>query len=179
MSIHVISSRLAAAAAALVLVPSAVFAHVSLETRQAPVESSYKAVFKVPHGCKGSPTVKLRVRIPDGVLGVKPQPKAGWTLQTVTGDYGRAYTLYGAPVSSGVKEVVWSGGSLPDDHYDEFVFVAYLSSALKPDTTLSFPVVQECEQGLTRWIDQPAPGQKPADDHSDSPAPALKLLPKP
>lgn len=178
MSTHFLSGRLALAVAALMLAPVA-HAHVTLETRQAPVESGYNAVLKVPHGCKGSPTIKLRVRIPDGVLGVKPQPKAGWTLQTVTGDYTQPYTLYGAPVSSGVQEVVWSGGSLPDEHYDEFVFTAYLSSALKPGATVYFPVIQECEQGLTRWIDQPAPGHTPASDHSDSPAPGLKLLPKP
>jgi uncharacterized protein YcnI len=81
-------------------------------------------------------------------------------------------------VSSGVKEIVWTGGPLPDDHYDEFVFVGYLSSELPPNSMLYFPVVQECEQGVARWIDLPSAGKKAADDHSDSPAPGLKLLPK-
>ena len=27
---------------------------------------------------------------------------------------------------------------------------------MKPNTTLYFPVVQECEQGVSRWIDIPA-----------------------
>ena len=42
---------------------------------------------------------------------------------------------------------------------------------------LYFPVVQECEQGVSRWIDIPA---DPAHAHdSKSPAPGVKLIPKP
>src|SRR3546814_7450547 len=100
-------------------------ANITLETKQAPVESRYKAVLLVPHGCDGSATVKLRVRIPDGMVGVKPQPKPGWTLDIVKGDYDHAYKLYGSKVTSGVKELSWTG-RLPDDEYDEFVFVGYL-----------------------------------------------------
>lgn len=175
-----IYSRTVFAAAFVLLVGAPAYAHVTLETRQTPVESSYKAVFRVPHGCKGSPTVALRVRIPEGVIGVKPQPKAGWTLKTVRGDYVKSYTLYGAQVSSGVKEVSWAGGPLPDDNYDEFVFMAYLSGALAPNTTLYFPVVQECEKGVERWIDVPQAGETAVpDSHAGSPAPGLKLLPKP
>jgi uncharacterized protein YcnI len=178
MSIVRVSARIAITVATSLVAPQA-FSHVTLETRQAPVESSYKAVLRVPHGCKGSPTVKIRVRIPEGVVGVKPQPKAGWTLETVKGDYAQPYTLYDAQVSSGIKEIVWAEGRLPDKNSGDFVFVAYLSSGLTPNTTLYFPVVQECEQGVARWIDLPSPKQKKAaDDHSDSPAPGLKLLPK-
>ena len=60
-------------------------AHVTLEGKQAPVGSYYKAVFAVPHGCAGSATTKIRVQIPEGVIGVKPMPKPGCALDTVTG----------------------------------------------------------------------------------------------
>ena len=174
-----LKSATALASVAAMLAAGPAFAHVTLETQQAPVGSTYKAVLRVPHGCKGSATTKIRVRIPEGVVGVKPQPKAGWTLETVKGDYKQAYTRWGAKVSSGVQEVVWAGGPLQDEHYDEFVFISYLADELKPNSTLYFPVVQECEQGVERWIDQAAPGSKEAADHSDVPAPALQLLPKP
>ena len=163
--------------AALALVPSA-YAHITLQVKEAPIDSGYKAVFKVPHGCKGSATTKIRIRIPEGVIGVKPQPKAGWSLQTVKGDYDKPHTQYGSQLTSGVKEVTWTGGPLPDEYYDEFVFAGYLSSELTPNSMLYFPVVQECEQGVLRWIDRPAPGQKASDDHSSSPAPGLQLLPR-
>jgi len=39
------------------------FAHITLENQQAAVAASYKAVLRVPHGCDGSATVAVRVRI--------------------------------------------------------------------------------------------------------------------
>lgn len=167
---------LPATIAALLASPAA--AHVSLENRQATIGGAYKAVFTVPHGCAGSPTTKIRVQIPEGVIAVKPMPKAGWSVETISGKYANEYSFHGRKFSEGVKEVVWSGGKLADSHYDEFIVSTYLTGNLKPNTTLYFPVVQECEQGVSRWIDIPAAGS--AHSHDDkSPAPGVKLLPKP
>ncbi len=153
-------------------------AHITLETKEAPVGSIYKAVFRVPHGCAGKPTVGIRVRIPEGVIAVKPQPKPGWTLAKVKGKYEKSYDYYGTSTNEGVKEISWTGGSLPDDEYDEFVARVYLAGDLKPGSMLYFPVVQECADGLTsRWIEIPEAGKK-ADDY-ETPAPGIKLLSKP
>ena len=162
--------------AALAASPAA--AHVYLEGKQATVGASYKAVFAVPHGCSGSPTVKIRVQIPEGVIAVKPMPKAGWNVDVVEGQYAGVYDYHGNKLTSGVKEVVWSGGNLPDRNYDEFVVSSFLTDTLKPNTTLYFPVVQECEKGVSRWIEIPAEGAAHAHDDK-SPAPGVKLLPKP
>jgi periplasmic copper chaperone A len=156
---------------------SAADAHVTLENRQATPASYYKAVFAVPHGCAGSPTIRIRVQIPEGVIAVKPMPKPGWTVETVKGKYPASYELHGATITEGVREVTWSGGRLADDNYDEFVLATFLTGSLKPDTTLYFPVVQECEQGASRWIEIPQEG-KPAHD-TKLPAPGVKLMPKP
>jgi uncharacterized protein YcnI len=149
--------------------------HVTLEIRQAPVGSSYKAVLRVPHGCNGSPTTALRVRIPAGVVAVKPMLKPGWKLDIVRGAYAKPATLRGAKVSEGVTELAWSGGKLADAYYDEFVFASAIADELEPGQTVYFPVVQECEQGVNRWIEIPGAG---APTESAEPAPALKLLPK-
>lgn len=154
-------------------------AHVTLEKRQATVGDYYKAVFAVPHGCAGSATVKIRVQIPEGVIGVKPMPKAGWNLETIKGKYAAAYDFHGNKLTEGVKEVAWSGGKLADDNYDEFVVVTFLTGGLKPNATLYFPVVQECEQGTSRWIDIPAEGAAGRGHDDKSPAPGVKLMPKP
>jgi uncharacterized protein YcnI len=156
------------------LLASPAVAHVTFETKQAPVNASYKAALRVPHGCGGSPTLKIRVRIPDGVIAVKPMPKAGWTVDTVKGAYDKPYDYYGTPMREGVKEIVWSG-RLADEHYDEFVFQGYLSGGLKPHTMLYFPTVQECETGAERWIEIPVEGKNP--DSYKYPAPGLRLLP--
>src|SRR6202167_2012050 len=99
-------------ALAMTFTASSANAHITLETHEATIGSSYKAVFAVPHGCAGSATIKIRVQIPDGVIGVKPMPKAGWNVETVEGKYATEYDFHGAKLSQGVKEVAWSGGKL-------------------------------------------------------------------
>jgi uncharacterized protein YcnI len=74
--------------------------------------------------------------------------------------------------------VAWSGGKLPDHNYDEFVISSFLTNSLKPNTTLYFPVVQECETGVSRWIEIPADREGHSHE-GKSPAPGVKLLPKP
>lgn len=160
-----------------VVATSSASAHITLLNREAAIGSSYKAVFVVPHGCAGSATTEIRVQIPEGVIGVKPMPKPGWNVETIKGKYASEYDLHGAKLSEGVKEVVWSGGKLPDEFYDEFVISTYLTGGLKPDTTLYFPVVQQCEQGVGRWIDIPADPAHARD--SKSPAPGVRLISKP
>jgi uncharacterized protein YcnI len=162
-------------AAALAFATTAASAHITLETREAEADSSYKAVFRVPHGCEGSPTVKLTVKIPEGVIGVKPMPHPGWTIEIVKGKYAKAYDYFHGKLTEGVTQVTWSGGNLPDDYYDEFVLRGSLAADL-PAGTIYFPVVQECEKGVDRWIEIPETG-KSAEDY-EKPAPGLKVLPR-
>jgi uncharacterized protein YcnI len=161
------------------LAASSASAHVTLENRQATIGAGYKAVFAVPHGCAGSATTKIRVQIPEGVIAVKPMPKAGWNIEVIKGKYAAEYDHHGTKYSEGVKEVVWSGGKLPDDYYDEFVISTFLTGVLKPDTVLYFPTVQECEQGASRWIDIPEDGGGGQMREGKWPAPGVKLMSKP
>ena len=152
-------------------------AHITLETQQAPVGAPYKAVLRVPHGCDGAATVALRVRVPEGVIAVKPMPKPGWKIETVSGKYPKPYSFFrDEKLSEGVLEISFTGGSLPDSYYDEFVFSGFLAGDLEPGKVLYFPVVQECEKGVHRWIEIPAAGKSTSD--YPEPAPGLKLLPK-
>jgi uncharacterized protein YcnI len=163
-------------AAAGTMFASTAFAHVTLEQQEARVGAGYKAVFRVPHGCAGSATTSIRVKIPEGYIGAKPMPKPGWTLNITKGKYAKAYKAYGHPISEGTTEIDWTGGKLLDDNYDEFVMSGYLADSLPTDKKFYFPVVQECEKGVNRWIEIPAEGADP--DSVEHPAPAVKLLPK-
>jgi uncharacterized protein YcnI len=149
-------------------------AHVTLEAREATVAAPFKAVFRVPHGCGESPTVKLRVQIPEGVIAVKPMPKPGWQIDVVRGPYAKTYSYFhGAKLSEGVKEVSWTG-NLPDQYYDEFVLSGFISDGLQAGRKLYFPTVQECAEGVNRWIETTS-GK---DGHGQNPAPGLMLVPK-
>ena len=75
--------------------------------------------------------------------------------------------------SEGVTEIAWTGGELPDDWYDEFVFRARLTD-FPIGSIVYFPIVQECAEGAVhRWIEIPEAG-KSADDYEE-PAPGVTI----
>lgn len=152
---------------------SPAIAHITLETGEAAAGSTYKAVLRVGHGCgDGQPTTAVRVQIPEGVIDVKPMPKPGWTLETTVEPYAEPAELHGEAVTEGVREVIWSGGSLPDEHYDEFVMRVLLPAG-EPGEVIYFPLVQECGEAVSRWIEIPTEDQS-ADD-LEEPAPSVTL----
>ena len=165
---------LVAGALAAGLGASTAFAHVTLETKEAPLGATYKAVFRIPHGCDGSTTTAVKIKMPAGFIAVKPMPKPGWAIEMVSGKYPKTYShFHDAKLSEGVSEVSWTGGKLLDAHYDEFVLTGFVAGDLQAGRMLYFPVVQECEKGVARWIDIPLEGKaEPA-----APAPGLKLVP--
>lgn len=170
-------SFLLAATVAAVVASSPLSAHVTLEVREAVADSYYKAVFSVPHGCEGSATTRVRIRVPTGVHGVKPKPNPGWELSTVKTKLEKPIKgRHGEEITDTVSEVAWSGGKLADEHFDQFVMMMRLPNA-EVGTVLYFPVVQECEKGVHRWIEIPEAGKSPSD--YKQPAPALRLIGKP
>ncbi len=162
--------HIVAAAVLVAFSSTGAFAHITLQVRKAPAGSTYRAVLQVPHGCSGSATTAIRVQIPEGVIGVKPQPKPGWTLTTTKGPYAKGYDLFGTQVTDGVKEITWAGGNLPDEFYDEFVFRGTLAGAVA-GTPIYFPVIQTCTSGEEAWIEIPVAGQP----EPELPAPGLEI----
>lgn len=147
-------------------------AHATLETQAAAVGSTYKGVMRIGHGCDGQATLNVTVKIPEGVISVKPMPKAGWALETTTGAYSEPHDYYGTPLTEGVREISWTG-ELSDAHYDEFVFRGTLSKKLIAGETIYFPTVQTCADGTSEWVNIPLEGQDPHD--IEDPAPGLAL----
>lgn len=166
------TKTLALVSALLVGLAAPARAHITLETSEAPAGSTYKAVLRVRHGCEGASTTVIRVRIPDGVIAVKPMPKPGWTLETTVGPYPEPVPYFEQSLTEGVQEIIWSGGELPDEWYDEFVFRSHLPDG-EAGQVLYFPVVQECGDTATRWIEIPAEGQ--VSDDLEEPAPGVTL----
>lgn len=149
-------------------------AHVVLEAPQAPAGSYYKAAFLVGHGCAGSATTSVRVRIPAGVVSVRPQPKPGWKITLVKEKLDPPLDNgHGGLITETVREVAWTGGPLPDEYFDIFAMSTRL-----PDhgEVLYFPVVQQCQKGVNRWIEVPSAGKSLRE--LKQPAAELKLLPR-
>lgn len=120
---------------------------------------SYRATLRVGHGCNGSPTTAIQVRIPAGFNGAQPMPKAGWTLSTRVGALEQPYESHGTRFTEGVLEITWTANgpanALPDAYYDEFVL---RGTTPKTPGPLWFKVTQTCEKGSTAWTEVPPTG---------------------
>jgi uncharacterized protein YcnI len=165
-----------ALASALALQGLSAQAHVTLEYPVASAGQSYKATFRIGHGCGASPTRVVEVDIPAGVRGARPMPKAGWTLEVVREKLARPYSSHGRSVDEDTIRISWTARTeadmLPSGFYDEFVLQASLPEQAG---RLYWPVRQLCPQGRQDWTEVPAPGQKWAD--LKSPAAELELMP--
>jgi uncharacterized protein YcnI len=151
------------------------FAHTSFVTPTAEQESTIVAALQVPHGCEGGlATTEVRMVLPEGFISAKPQPKAGWELEIIKGDYQKAYKNHGADVKSGPVEIRWKGGDLPDAFYDTFNVQGKISG-IEANTSLPFKVTQLCgDKAKATWDQIAANG---VDPHSlDNPAPTIQVV---
>lgn len=134
-------------------------AHVALETPQAHAGAAYKAVLRISHGCGGTATHTVAVRLPAGFRGAKPMPKPGWTISLTKAPPIQPGDNPGRPGAQEVVEIVWQANGrdawLPDAHYDEFVLRGQAPAAAGPAW---FKVQQLCEQGRWDWSEVPATG---------------------
>ncbi|WP_457424044.1 YcnI family copper-binding membrane protein [Roseateles sp. P5_E7] len=150
-------------------------AHIALEQPEAPAGSSYRAVFKVGHGCEGGAATKeIVVTLPEGLLGAKPMPKPGWTLTTKRRALKTPYDSHGKPVIDELAEARWVANGeanyLLDAWYDEFVLRASLPA--EPGEVW-FQVRQVCTQGEWNWAEVPST----ATPKPRAPAVQLKVVP--
>lgn len=160
-----------AGAAALLALPPLASAHVTVTPTEAPADSYAKLVFSVPHGCDGSATTRVSVQIPESIPSVTPQRSPFWELSTKQGPKEEV-ELHGETITKGVSEVTWTATEpLPDDELDELGLEVKLPN--EPGEELTFPAIQKCEQGETRWIEVPGPGE--TEDDLEAPAPVLAL----
>ncbi|MDN3922733.1 YcnI family copper-binding membrane protein [Roseateles violae] len=145
--------------AALLVLAGSARAHIVLEQPSAEAGSAYKAVFKVGHGCEGSATRHITVRLPEGFRGAKPVPKPGWTLSLRMAPLAQPYESHGRRIEQDLAEVTWTANSeadqLQDAWYDEFQLRGTLP---EQPGELWFKLRQVCAQGETDWAEIPAAG---------------------
>jgi uncharacterized protein YcnI len=160
-------------AAALISIAAAgpAGAHVTPTPREAPAGGFTRHAFRVGHGCDGSPTIAVRIQIPEGAQSVRPELKPGWETEIVTEQLDPPIEgAHGEQITERVSELIWRGGPLPDDHFDEFGVSLRMPEG-EPGETIWFPTIQECEQGQIAWIQIPEEGQ----EEPEEPAPGVTL----
>jgi uncharacterized protein YcnI len=153
---------------------SPVAAHTVADPDSGPAGASSRIAFRITHGCKGSPTIAMTIRMPAGVISAKPMPKPGWTIEIKSTPLDKPVTgLHGNAIRQAVTEVTWRGGRVENAEFDEFILLVGLPD--RPGETLFFPAIQTCEKGSNEWTGIPASGQSSRD--LASPAPSVRVLP--
>ena len=157
--------------AILSVLPVSAFAHATLQAPQAPADSYYLAVLQVPHGCDGKATNELQIKLPEGFIAAKPQPKAGWEIEIIKGKYQKSYELHGKTVSEGPLEIRWKNGNLAD--YDTFT-ISGKFAGIPAGTVVPFVSTQLCgTDAKVVWNEVADAGQDPHD--LKNPAPTVTL----
>lgn len=146
------------------LLPTLTHAQILLAPNQAESGSYYQGVLTVSQGCEGSATTRITVDIPEGLQFAQPMPKAGWQLEVVKKPIERPFFRDGIEITEAVRQITWSGSSLLDIHFDEFIFRGRIG--VGATTVLYFPVLQTCESGELHWDQIPQAEPVKADSHA-------------
>jgi uncharacterized protein YcnI len=165
--------RIAAICALLLATPAT--AHVTIDPPQAQANGHMRAAFRVPHGCGHQATIRVTVTLPEGTTTARPMPKAGWRIAITRQPLATPISDgHGGMITEGITQIVWEGGPLPNEHYDEFVIM--FRTPNRPDETIWLPTVQHCDGGGTAaWTEIPEAGRRSSDYRF--PAPSLRLTP--
>jgi uncharacterized protein YcnI len=158
------------AALAATVYPAAAAAHVTANPSEAATGYGYTE-FRVPHGCDGAATTSVTVQIPAGITSVKPEAVAGWKVSTKEGTLPEPVDVFGESVTEGVTEISWTGGPLPDSQLQNFGVSFFASESLAGETAW-FRVVQQCSEGVHRWVEIPIEGE----EEPEEPAPGIAIL---
>lgn len=131
-------------------------AHVGVNPREVPPDTSQVFTVRVPNE-KEEPTVRVRVEFPTGLAVSRFQPKPGWTYELEKDSAGK------------VVGITWSGGKIGPNEYDEFAFIARTP---KEAGTLAFKAYQTYQSGeIAEWVG-PKDSQRPAALVEVKPVPA-------
>jgi periplasmic copper chaperone A len=167
-------SAVAAALAIVVAGPApSASAHVSI-TPSTTAAGAYAVLdVSVPHGCEGSPTTEVTIRMPDEINAVTPTRNALWEVEKEVVQLDPPVTdAHGNELTERVASVTYRADvPLPEGYRDVFELSVQIPDAA--GTTLVFPTVQTCKRGETAWIEVPGEGQDP--DELASPAPAFEI----
>ena len=132
------SLRLATATlAVLVTTASGAGAHVHTSPEQVKPGAPATVFFVIGHGCSGSPTTAVAIKVPAAATKISGVAPKGWS----------------ASISNWV--VTFAGGTLADGVKASF---GVRFTAPAKTGTLLFPTVQTCVKGKNSWIDAPLAG---------------------
>lgn len=148
-------------------------AHVTISPSTGQAGAYAVLTVSVPHGCDGSATTKVAIKIPEGITSVTPTRNPFWKVAVTKEKLAQPVTdAHGNTLTERDGTVTYTAITpLPDKQRDSFELSLKLPDAA--GQTLAFPTVQTCGKGQTGWTEVAAAGQDA--DSLEHPAPTLTL----
>lgn len=145
-------STFAVVSGVLLVNATGVSAHVTVKPNEVVIAKSQVFTISVPVE-KEVPTTEIRLVLPEGLENVRPNAKAGWTIELKKdGDK--------------VKEILWKNGNIPVDLRDEFLFSA---KAPAKATTIQWKAYQKYSDGtVVSWDQAPKKEEAKGEEESNS-----------
>lgn len=131
-------------------------AHVTITPSTTAAGATAVLRVEIPHGCVGSATTAISIRMPEGVADATASGTDRWAVE------------------QGADTLTWTTDEpLPDSEHAE----VELSLRLPDDVgaTLVFPVIQQCEDGEAAWTEVAEHDE--GHDALERPAPVLVVTP--
>ncbi len=183
-SISFIAAAFAAAVITVSIAPAEAGAHVTLSPDSAPAGSWSTFSVKVPNESDTASTVKVVLRMPEGVTYASWQPVTGWNAQIQKAKLDKPIPSEDGPITEAVSQITWTaeGRGVQPGQFQQFPITIKVPDS--PGSDLTFKAIQTYSDGkVSRWIgspesEEPAPtvsvtsatenGGHSADDGSDS-----------
>lgn len=148
----------ALAVGALVATAAPAVAHVTVQPSEALAGSFSRFVVRVPNERPDASTIEVQVNFPP-IAFVSFEPKDGWRRQVENVELEEPIEAFGQEITESVGSVVWSGGEIGPNEFDEFGFSARMPEEQGP---LVFEAIQTYDSGeVVRWVGE-ADSEEPA-----------------
>ncbi len=162
---------LAALPAAILALPAAAAAHVTLQPDTAPAGGFTRLDVRVPNEGDDAATDKVEVQMPDGFVSASYEPVAGWRTQVSTQKLDQPIETDDGPVDEQVRTITWTAtdpeAAIQPGQFRDFGISVGLPEQYVAGDALTFPAIQTYDNGeVVRWIGAP---------DSDEPAPQVTL----
>lgn len=156
----------ALAAVALLALPAAADAHITVNPTTAPAGAFTELAVRVPNERDNAATVKVDLKLPPGFVFASYEPQPGWSARVITTRLDRPIQTDDGPISQAVSRIVWTGtgkglGAIPPGAFKDFPISVQIPG--RAGDTLTFKALQTYSNGeIVRWIgapdaDEPAP----------------------
>jgi uncharacterized protein len=163
-----------AATGALLALPAAAEAHITLQPSEAASESFTVLEVRVPNETDNANTTKVDLKLPPGFISASYQPVPGWSVKVSTQKLSKPVQTDDGPVSEQVREMVWTGdgkaGRIAPGQFQDFPISVQIPG--KEGDTLTFKAIQTYDDGeIVRWIGPPSAEEPAPQVHVTAPEP--------